>query len=164
MFNQNRNHRSGGGVALYVRKELNVKLVNSLTMAVNNVFECVTVEIIMDKRKNMLISCIYKAPGADMEVFIEHMEKMFRNYNHKDIHICGDFNIDLLKAKSHRPTGKFVDTMYSLSLYPVIIRPTRITAHCATLIDNIFTNNLNTTISSGLLVNDITDHLPIFNF
>lgn len=52
--------------------------------------------------------------------------------------------------------------MYSLSLYPVITRPTRITAHCATLIDNIFTNNLNTNITSGLFVNDITDHLPIF--
>ena len=33
----------------------------------------------------------------------------------------------------------------------------------ATLIDNIFTNELDSTISSGLLINDISDHL-IFAF
>ena len=31
-----------------------------------------------------------------------------------------------------------------------------------TLIDNIFTNQINYSILSGLLINDITDHLPTF--
>ena len=34
----------------------------------------------------------------------------------------------------------------------------------ATLIDNIFTNNIKTLSSSGLLFTDISDHLPIFGF
>ena len=33
----------------------------------------------------------------------------------------------------------------------------------ATLIDNIFTNELTNQIISGLLINDISDHLPIFS-
>lgn len=33
--------------------------------------------------------------------------------------------------------------------------------HCATLIDNTFTNFENNT-ASGLLINDISDHLPMF--
>ena len=47
-------------------------------------------------------------------------------------------------------------------LYPLIDRPSRITTHSCTLIDNIFTNQINYSIRSGLLMNDITDHLPIF--
>uniref|UniRef100_A0A8C6WF21 Reverse transcriptase domain-containing protein n=1 Tax=Neogobius melanostomus TaxID=47308 RepID=A0A8C6WF21_9GOBI len=50
--------------------------------------------------------------------------------------------------------------MYSLSLFPLITRPTRINAHGATLIDNIFTNVLNN-MTSGILINDISDHLPV---
>ena len=52
--------------------------------------------------------------------------------------------------------------MYGLGLYPLIDRPSRITTHSCTLIDNIFTNQINYSIRSGLLMNDITDHLPIF--
>ena len=47
--------------------------------------------------------------------------------------------------------------------FPLITRPTRITSNTATLIDNIFTNNLLNNFSvSGLMFCDISDHLPIF--
>ena len=47
---------------------------------------------------------------------------------------------------------------------PLITKPTRITKSTATLIDNIFTNNLNRTEHlNGILFNDISDHLPIFS-
>ncbi len=52
--------------------------------------------------------------------------------------------------------------MCSMTCYPKITRPTRITSHCATLIDNIFTNDINNNTVSGLLINDISDHLPVF--
>ena len=56
------------------------------------------------------------------------------------------------------------DIMYSNMFFPLITRPTRITSNSATLIDNIFTNNLDTYSFSGLLFADISDHLPIFGF
>ena len=52
--------------------------------------------------------------------------------------------------------------MYSRMFFPLIARPTRITSNTATLIDNIFTNNLNNFSVSGLMFCDISDHLPIF--
>jgi len=52
--------------------------------------------------------------------------------------------------------------MYSNSLYPTLTRPTRITTHSATLIDNIFTNVIDRPVSSGLIITDISDHLPVF--
>ncbi len=76
--------------------------------------------------------------------------------------ICGDFNIDLLNPNGHQKTTEFIQTMYSNSLFPVITKPSRITIDTATLIDNIFTNEINYEIVGGLLINDISDHLPVF--
>ena len=53
--------------------------------------------------------------------------------------------------------------MYSSMCHPLITRPTRNTAHTATLIDNIFTNNLDEHAFNGLLFTDISDHIPIFS-
>ena len=47
-------------------------------------------------------------------------------------------------------------------MFPLIDRPTRITSHSATLLDNIFTNVFDNKIKSGIFVSNITDHYPIF--
>ena len=48
---------------------------------------------------------------------------------------------------------------------PLINRPTRVTHATATLIDNVFTNNLECVEKSlrGIFVTDIADHFPIFH-
>ena len=63
----------------------------------------------------------------------------------------------------HNKTGEFVDNIFSNILYPRITRPTRITAHTATLIDNILSNNLDCRVLNGLFFSDISDHLPVFS-
>ena len=45
----------------------------------------------------------------------------------------------------------------------MITKSTRITAHSATLIDNICTNNTTMSSKSGLIISDISDHLPMFS-
>ena len=52
--------------------------------------------------------------------------------------------------------------MFSLGLHPLIDKPSRITEHSATLINNMFINELNNNISSGLIICDVTYHLPVF--
>jgi hypothetical protein len=77
----------------------------------------------------------------------------------------GDFNIDLLKSESCDFANKFTEQLFTSSFYPLITKPTRITSHTATLIDNIFTNNIDKIDSSinGILFSDISDHLPIIH-
>ena len=70
--------------------------------------------------------------------------------------------MNLLNADSHRPTSEFINSMLSGSFYPVINKPTRITEHSATIIDNIFCNFFNEKLFCGILYWDISDHLPIF--
>lgn len=75
----------------------------------------------------------------------------------------GDFNIDLLKSESCDYSKQFIEQLFTSSFLPVINKPTRITYHTATLIDNIFTNNINNirNSKSGVIFSDISDHLPI---
>jgi len=75
----------------------------------------------------------------------------------------GDFNVNLMNFNEHSLTGEFLDGMYSNLLCPLINRPTRITSHSATLIDNILTNNIGCHSIHGLLFKDVCDHLPIFS-
>ena len=76
--------------------------------------------------------------------------------------MCGDFNINLLKCGPHPCTQKFIGVMYNAGVYPLINKLTRITEDSATVIDNIITNNLMGNTISGILINDISEHLPVF--
>lgn len=81
----------------------------------------------------------------------------------KPCYITGDFNIDLLKYNYCNFSTEFFNQFSSSGYTPLISKPTRITKSTATLIDNIFTNNLSKTEHlNGILLNDISDHFPIF--
>lgn len=150
-------------MALYVYNELKCRLVKCMTTAINDIMESVAVEIELEQNKNIVVACVYRKPGSKMEIFIDKLEEMIHGLNNKrNIVICGDYNIDLLKVDSHIQNSDFVETIYKNGLYPLITKPSRITATSATLIDNIFTNVLDNHITSGLVINDISDHLPIF--
>ena len=45
----------------------------------------------------------------------------------------------------------------------MITKPTHITSNTTSLIDNIFTNNVTCLSVNGLIVNDLSDHVPIFS-
>ena len=73
-----------------------------------------------------------------------------------------DHNIDLLRGKQHAQTHKFIEDLSRLDILPTITRPSRITLHSATLIDNIYVSKqLHRSFKSAILMSDISDHLPI---
>ena len=48
-------------------------------------------------------------------------------------------------------------------MWPLILRPTRV-SHCpATLIDNIFCNNIKALNMSGIILSDVSDHFAVFS-
>ena len=162
-FHKVRSHKKGGGVAIYVNNRFDCTIVESKSMCIENNFECLTVELNMPKMKNVIISCVYRTPGARLDTFCESLETIISGMNvNKAIYICGDFNIDLLKNNIHTSTKNVLDMMYSLGMYPLISKPTRVTSMSATLIDNIFTNEMKYQVNSGVLISDISDHLPVF--
>ena len=76
----------------------------------------------------------------------------------------GDFNLNLLNHQNHHATGECLGGLHSCMFTPLISLPSRITSHTATVIDNIFTNYFDHQHrTAGLLLADISDHLPIFS-
>ena len=142
-FHTIRSHKKGGCFAIYVKNIFDCTIVNSKSMCIENNLECVAVELNMPKMRNVIISCVYRTPGVQLDTFCESLESIINGMNiNKAIYICGDFNVDLLKNNIHTSTNNFLDMMYSLGMYPLIPKPTRITSTSATHIDNIFTNEI----------------------
>ena len=83
---------------------------------------------------------------------------MVSNYYYRMLCICiSDIICDI--------ANRFSEQLFTSSFYPIITKPTRITEHTATLMDNIFTNNIDKIDSSvnGIIFYDISDHLPILH-
>ena len=82
------------------------------------------------------IGTIYKAPSADCNVFIDSIQNILSTINQRKIYdliLCCDFYINHLNKDCNNTTS-FLNTMYSLSLLPIISKPTRITDDSATLL------------------------------
>ena len=83
--------------------------------------------------------------------------------NRRPIYLCGDFNIDLLKINSKNHYNTFYNSLTAAGYLPRISLPTRVTNHSATLIDNMFSTELDNN-NSAVIVNNISDHQMICTY
>ena len=155
-----------GGVLIYVRCGLNYKPRNDLQIYKPKLLESIFIEIINERDTNDIIGVIYRHPSMSESEFIDDELKSVTeklSNDNKKVFIAGDFNFDLLSTANHDETYEFFDTMMSNFLLPAITLPTKINQGKNTLIDNIFTNQLNPEAISGNLELDLSDgHLPSF--
>ena len=79
-----------------------------------------------------------------------------------EIHICSDFNVNMLNFETHDLTNEYINSLISKSFIPLIRMPTRIVHQSATLIDHIWRNKICNKYKSGVLINSISDHFPVF--
>ena len=97
-----------GGVALYVKNDLNCFIILSKSTAIKDVFECVTTELNLANCRHVVIGWVYRAPGLHVTLFCDNIDRLFNQVAiKKTIFICGDFNLDLLKHDSHSGTKYF---------------------------------------------------------
>ena len=153
---------NAGGVGFYIKNDIGFHLREDLCVTTND-FECLWVEI-HRKSRNVVCAVIYRHPNGDLDKFINYFYAALDKISNESklCSIMGDFNLNLLNFESHNPTGDFINTLTSYCFQPCIIKPTRITDHSATLIDNIFFNSIEHKIISGNLLCDLSDHLPNF--
>ena len=153
----------GGGISLFVAEKIVYSEMTDYCM-VNDYIESLFVKI-TNNGMVFVIGLIYRPPNSNIVQFTETLNNILGEVSHMPCYIMGDYNIDLLKHELHPPTEKFLEAMYSNSLLPMILKPTRETETTATLIDNIFTNkyNVNDNIFQGIFATDISDHYMIFH-
>ena len=157
-----RQNKRGGGVALYIKQDLGYSIRNDLSVNDSEIESCF-IELVNTHRVNVIIGIVYKPPCASCENFTDQVNKILGHVNaeNKKCYIMGDFNINLLQYDTDNTVKNFINVLSSHSFYPTISKPTRITSYSSTLIDNILTNDF-LNHSAGILVTDISDHLPVF--
>ena len=140
-FHKHRESRKGGGVCLYINPKFKVKERPDLQFSTDTV-DTLFIELERETKKNIIVGVIYKAPNSNSDEFIDSLSicvEKISNEN-KQCYLTGDFNFDLLKHSSHEDTERFLNTLLSCSLRPLITKPTCVTTHSSTCIDNVFTN------------------------
>ena len=152
----------GGGVAIYVKNDVIQKI-----QVLPKVISCTeSLAIICQLKCNFsFILCqIYKPPNLTNNIFLENLNQFLEEMEtqKKTIFMCGDFNIDLLNYWHNGAASEFFNILASACLFPIISKPTRVQDSSASLIDNIFTNNLSIIERNGIIIDDTTDHFPIF--
>ena len=157
----NRVERRGGGVGIYVRDDFVYKQRVDLDINVN------CMESILLKFKiqlKILLLVLFKDLQVNLKMnFLKSLNSVLNivNKENKYVYLIGDYNINILTVDSCSKTNEFLDVFMTKSMYPVIHYPTRITDHSISLIDNIFTNNIDDVLS-GVILADISDHFPVF--
>ena len=165
-FLSNPTSSSAGGTGLYISNNLAYKPRPDLCIHKSKELESTFIEIINNNSPNSIVACIYRHPCMQLEEFnTDYVEPLLEKLSleqNKKIYIMGDFNVDLMKVDDHNQSSTFLELFESNNLIPQILLPTRITSRSKTLIDNIFTNNIDPNNYSGNLECAISDHLPQF--
>lgn len=161
MFTNNRN-RYGGGVAIYIFDNLKSTQVNDYCL-MDSYIESLGIEF-KSMSKTCLCLCIYRPPQGNTNDFINAINNILSSaYNKKyyNIFLFGDFNIDLMQRNN--VVQEFINTMSTYSLFPLTTRPTRATSTSATLIDHIWSTQIEQNIGNYIINTDITDHFPVLS-
>ena len=155
--------KNGGGVGLFIDNALEYNVRPDLCSTAN--FECLFVEINQTESVNIIIGSIYRPPNSDAAGFTLDFSVLLDNLNYRSkkklLLIAGDIILNLLESDTHIHAATLLNDLTSHSFIPAISKPTRITEHSSTLLDNIFINASINQAQSAIIYSDISDHLPI---
>ena len=150
----------GTGVALYLHESLNGSIVDNVSLCSTDI-ESLIIKI-TNLAKPIYIGVIYRPNDGDLDGFNTKLSEIFASLPQNSTYIMGDYNIDLLKNK---PNQEYEEAIYSAGFSPLISIATHQRPNSKdSCIDNIFTNEPESVILSGTLSDNITHHLPIFQF
>ena len=160
-----RKNTTGGGVGLYIRNDIKYSSRSDLTIMDEKVFESIFIDAYYGN-KTFTIGTVYRNTDTTIRAnnkFFNHLQPVLKKIksNNRDCIIMGDQNYNLGNIDNPL-VDQFKDEMFSESFYSLINHPTRITETTNTILDHIWTNITDKQILSGIHVDCIADHLPVF--
>jgi len=152
-----------GGVGFLIRSDIEFFRIEDMPGSNVDTFESLFIKFPQPRSKDIVMGSIYRPPNTSISDFLVDFNLTLQHLarSNKRAVLLGDYNINILRHEELHLTGMFLNTLASHKFIPTILRPTRITEHTATLIDNMFTNCFDLSMDSCLLIDDISDHLPI---
>ena len=164
----------GGGLVIYINKRIcgegDMIEFDPYSEPENNCgeFQFIKIQNCKGNRKTVILGNAYRSPAPSNrpenfnKLFDKILQKLNTNrYANKIKYIVGDFNQDLIKYDNDDDCQNLIDNAHNNGFMQIVSRPTRITEHSATLIDHVYTNNIDSTLSCNILTLDLSDHLAI---
>ena len=154
----------GGGVAIYVHEKYNMSERKDLNVDGEACFVEITLPTNSGSGiQNIIVGEIYRPPNYPSKMFFSYLESILDKVinERKVVILAGDFNYNLLENNKNDSIF-FKNMLGSYGFYQAIWKATRIQGQCESLLDNIFINDLSVIKSSGIIIDDLSDHLPIF--
>ena len=136
--------------------------------AQTDLYQSTWVEIKNKNSKNIVCGCIYRHPRRlkdDLDAFNKYIDTTLKKLvcEKKEIYLCGDFNIDLLKMNEVEKYLEFYTNLNGHGLLPFIIQPTRVVdSQVPSLIDNIFSTNISDSVLGGNIYLKLSEHFSQF--
>ena len=158
IINRRDRNSFGGGVAIYVHKNIQFTLRDDLKIPD---LETVTVEVNLLFVRPIILSTLYR-PEGPVAAF-DKIESMISKITgeKKEFILMGDLNCDLLSMTLNK-TKHIVQIYKTYGLVQVIKEATRTTSDTHTLIDHIVTNKIDRIAESGVMPCGISDHDVIY--
>ena len=151
----------GTGVALYIDDTYSATINETFSQVTENI-ETLFVTI-HTNNKTLTVGVLYRPPNGNITSFFNELSTILEILPNKSVHIMGDFNINL--HDDNPALHQLEDVMLQAGFAPLISIYTHEKPGCKpTCIDNIFTNDWDTIISSGTLAESVSHHLPTFTF
>ena len=125
----------------------------------------ISVKIMFNNMTRLVIGVIYHHPDKNFSTFKTKLIANLNSLNNCKTQyiICGDINIDLLKATKLSSITDYKEFLDAAGTQSVISSATR---YCGSdnpsLLDHIYTNISSNKIKSGICLHDTSDHLPVF--
>jgi len=153
-----------GGVGLYVSEDLEFVRRRDLDLCLDGIEFC-WIELTRKRQKSILIGLVYRHPSGDCDLISETLKPQLERLNNKGYEIVlGDININFLNYNNDNQTSDFLGMLLNLGFMLLITKVTKITDHTSTLIDHIYTNMPGKTITTGICLADVSDHLHVSVF
>lgn len=148
--------RRGGGVAIYCKKYLQIKVIDFLA---NDIIESVNLEI-KSRNTKILVSCVYNPERcSNFSPFFHALSNLVVNYDY--VICCGDFNVNLLSNET--TTSNFLNLLSLAALS--VVNSTIPTRFCKNNIPSLLDYFAVSDMSKVLFFNQIgfiSDHDLIF--
>ena len=155
-----RSGKRGGGVGFFIHQDLHFSPIN-LSFNFSS-FEGLFVRLELN-HSSLMLGVAYRPPNNSVKVFNDEFRLLLDHITkRRNCILLGDFNLDLLETPNSTAIQEFQSTALSHCLHPKITLPTRITSTSATIIDNVFSNILDRDSIAKIIIDDISDHLPIY--
>ena len=156
---QNKSTQSGG-LAIYLHNKFQGVVIDNVSMQLPYI-ETLFIKIFQPI--TFLVGMMYRPPNSSFNHFLESMEEILQTISNLRLkcYVMGDFNINLLHSNDN--STNYINLFQTYNFAQTITKPTRVTSRSATLIDHIWTNDMQHYIRSGILYNSISDHFPVLS-